>query len=94
MKAGEIDFATVFMNYIIGAMVIFLPIFGISVAADTYYYDEMTAVPWNFIKVNVFDGLSQTFGSDPLLKYFLVELPARYNIFFPCVVLGIFHYTR
>lgn len=58
MKAGEIDFASILMNYIIGAMIIFLPIFGISVAADTYYYGEMTIVPWNFIKVNVFDGLS------------------------------------
>ena len=94
MKAGKIGFAEVMVNYLIGAMIIFLPIFGISVAADSYYYGKMTNVPWNFIKVNVFDGLSQTFGSDPLLKYFVVELPARYNIFFPCVILGIIHYAR
>ena len=94
MKAGEIDFATVMVNYVNGALIIFLPIFGISVAADSYYYGEMTIVPWNFIKINVFEGLSQTFGSDPLFKYIQVELPARYNIFFPCVILGTYHFVK
>jgi len=58
LKAGEIDTAGVIINYIIGAMTIFLPIFGTSVALDSVYYGEFTVVPWNFIKVNVFQGLS------------------------------------
>lgn len=54
LKAGEIDSAAVIINYVIGAMTIFLPIFGTSVALDSLYYGEFTVVPWNFIKVNVF----------------------------------------
>ena len=93
-KAYEIDFQKCTWNYIKGFFVVFLPVFGTSVALDSYFYGEFTLVPYNFIKVNVLDGLSQSFGADPMFKYFLVELPARLNIFFPCFVLGIIHHLK
>ena len=81
-------------NYILGFFVIFLPIFGISVLADSLFYEKLTIVPWNFIKTNVLEGHSQSFGADPPLKYLNVELPARFNIFFPCILFGCFNYTK
>jgi hypothetical protein len=41
----------------------------------------------------VFEGLSQTFGADPPWKYITLEIPARFNIYFPVLVLGLIqHY--
>ena len=94
VKAVKTDFRKMFQNYIIGFFIIFLPIFSISIALDSWYYGKLTIVPWNFIQVNVFAGLSQNFGADPLLKYVNLEIPIRFNIYFPCIVLGIAKYAR
>ena len=94
LKAYEINFWKCTWNYVKGFFVVFLPVFATSVALDSYFYGEFTIVPYNFIKVNVLDGLSQSFGADPLMKYFVVELPARLNIYFPCLVLGIFYHLK
>lgn len=94
LKAYQFGLFTMLKNYILGFIFIFAPIFGLSVALDSWFYGELAIVPYNFIKVNVLDGLSQTFGSDPLLKYVNVEIPARFNIFFPCVVIGAFYHFR
>jgi len=45
-------------NYIYGFVLIFTPMVGLATAIDSWYYGALTIVPWNFIKVNVFDGLS------------------------------------
>lgn len=93
-KAWELGFAKVIRNYLIGFVIIFMPIFGITTCLDSYYYGTLTIVPWNFIKVNVFLGLSQTFGSDPLLKYINQEIPLRFNILLPPLLFGILHHCR
>ena len=54
-------------NYIVGFLLIFAPMVAAATAIDSWYYGALTIVPWNFIKINVFEGLSQTFGSDPVL---------------------------
>lgn len=94
LKALRSDFVIMFKNYIIGFIMIFLPIFSVSIALDSWYYGKLTIVPWNFIRVNVFDGLSQNFGADPVLKYVNLEIPIRFNIYFPCIVVGMAKYTR
>jgi phosphatidylinositol glycan class B len=88
IKAYELDFWNLIKNYLIGFFVIFLPIVLVSTYFDSLYYGSFTLVPWNFVKINVFEGLSQDFGSDPLLKYVAQEIPARFNIYFPCIILG------
>ena len=94
LKAYSLDFALLIKHYIIGFFYIFLPLFIISTLLDSWYYGVLTVVPWNFIKVNVFEGLSQTFGSDPMMKYVCQEIPARVNIFLPCLVFGAIHHWQ
>jgi phosphatidylinositol glycan class B len=87
------EFWKMIQNYILSFFVIFLPIFGLSIWLDSKFYGSFTVVPYNFINVNVFEGLSQTFGADPPDKYISLEIPARFNIFFPVLVLGLIqHY--
>ena len=93
-KAYEHGFRAVMTNYIIGFVFITLPIVGFSVWLDSSFYGELTIVPWNFIKVNVFEGLSQTFGADPVHKYVSTEIPIRFNGFFPCLLYGLWHHWR
>lgn len=59
-KAYEKGFWNVIQCYIIGFFVIFLPMVVFSFAADSKFYggDSWTIVPMNFIRVNVFEGLS------------------------------------
>ena len=94
IKAYELDFFHLMKLYIVGFFVIFLPIFATSVALDSWYYGSLTIVPWNFIKINVFEGLSKDFGADPVLKYVAQELPARFNIYFPCILLGLLWHKK
>jgi phosphatidylinositol glycan class B len=58
------------------------------------FYGGLTIVPWNFIRINIFEGHSESFGSDPLLLYIQKEIPLRFHIFFPCVILGLVYYIR
>jgi len=87
-KAFELGLFEMICNYLKGFVVIFMPMFILATAIDSYYYGALTIVPWNFIKVNVFQGLSQTFGSDPIEKYIAQEIPVRFNIFLPVLILG------
>ena len=84
----------VLVNYILGAILIFIPIILTSTYLDSLFYGQLTIVPWNFIKVNVFQGLSQTFGSDPPLLYFTKEIPIRMNILLPFLILGTWWYVK
>ena len=82
------------INYIIGFFILFIPIFGLSTYLDCSFYGTLTFVPWNFIRVNIIEGLSATFGADPTWKYFTTELPARFNIYFPAAVIGLYYFTK
>lgn len=86
---AKTEFWKMIRNYILSFFVIFLPIFALSIWLDSKFYGSFTVVPYNFINVNVFEGLSQTFGADPPDKYISLEIPARFNIFFPVLVLGL-----
>lgn len=83
----------VIQNYFLGFVCIFLPLFAFAVFADSYFYGELTIVPWNFIKINLIDGQSKTFGTDPWHKYILTELPLRFNVTWPCAILGLYLWT-
>lgn len=72
---------------------IFMPIFVIATSLDTLFYGKPTCVPWNFIKINVFESLSQEFGADPLLKYITNDIPALLNIQVPFIMIGLYKYT-
>jgi len=49
------------------------------VANDSFYYGEFALVPYNFVKVNVFCGVSDLFGTQPLFSH----------LFFAFVLLGV-----
>lgn len=94
VKALEIGFMATLSNYILGFITIFLPMFSLATFLDSKFYGTLTIVPWNFIKVNVFEGLSQTFGSDPMGKYILQEIPVRFNVLLPALILGLVHHYK
>lgn len=94
VKAVELGFFKMYFIYLIYFFIIFLPIFAASIYFDSIFYGKLTVVPWNFIKFNILDGLSSTFGADPLWKYLDTELPARLNIFFPIAVYGSYLYFK
>ena len=93
-KAFELGFLATISNYFKGFFVIFIPIVSLATALDSWYYGKLTIVPWNFVKVNVFDGLSQAFGSDPLGTYFLKEIPVRFNVLTPALIFAIAYHLK
>jgi len=87
------EFGSMIQNYFLGFFAFFLPIFLISIMLDSEYYEgKLTVVPYNFINVNVFEGLSQTFGADSPYRYLNLEIPSRFNIYTPVLILGICHH--
>ena len=44
------------LQYLKVFLVIFLPIFIIATGLDSMFYGKLTCVPWNFIKINVFES--------------------------------------
>ena len=87
-KKHLIDGLGVIYTYAVGFLLVFLPVVGLSVLADSKFYGELSVVAWNFVKVNVLEGHSQSFGADPWHRYLSLELPVRFNIFFVPLVLG------
>ena len=55
-------------------MLVAVPIFGASIALDSWYHGKFTLVAWNFLKFNILNEGSSQFGTEPfyfyLVKYF------------------------
>ena len=92
-KPDNMQILNMIMQLLKVFFLIFVPIFIIATALDSMFHGKPTCVPWNFIKINVFESLSQEFGADPLLKYVTVDIPALFNIQLPFILVGLYRYT-
>jgi GPI mannosyltransferase 3 len=69
-------FELLFKRYLL----IGLLIGGIGMAIDTQMYGKMIITPWEFVKLNVLEGVGSTYGTHPWYWYFSVGLPTVLGI--------------
>ncbi|KAF9085481.1 glycosylphosphatidylinositol anchor biosynthesis [Mortierella sp. GBA35] len=63
-----------------------------SAALDKYLlYNEWVWTPLNFLRVNVFEGISLFYGSNPWHWYLSQGLPILFGIYLPLVLIGSYH---
>lgn len=48
-----------FISFLISAVAIALPTLCLCVALDTYYYNKLTFVPYNFLEKNILESISE-----------------------------------
>jgi hypothetical protein len=59
LKAFQLNSPSrIFLNYILGFIMIFMPLVTTATYADSLWYGELKIVPWNFLKVNLLEGHS------------------------------------
>jgi len=54
-----------FKMFVISGFLIAVPMLVLAVAADSWFYGKLTFTHWNFLKFNVIDEGSSSFGVDP-----------------------------
>ena len=83
--------------FIIAGFVVFLPVVGLSICADSFYYgmDSFPVITaYNFVKANLAEGLSLYFGSEHPTFYLFKVMPLFFQAFYPAVLLGFYFYGR
>jgi len=84
-----------FVPFLTAGFLVALPVCCLCVLVDTYMYgaDEWVITGYNFYRVNLAMGLSNTFGMDDFWYYWRVIMPVAIEIICPYTYLGIlFHY--
>jgi phosphatidylinositol glycan class B len=61
---------------------------------DSWYFGELTITSYNFLRVNILEGLSKQFGVDPMNNYVKVKLAEMLHIAYPIGIYAIVKYTR
>ena len=56
---------------------------------DSVYYGSVVFVPWNFVNINIFQGISEQFGREPWHFYLLHTLPRMLNVALIFLPLGV-----
>lgn len=60
-----------------------------SIALDSFYYGSLTFTFYNFIRVNILEGLSKQFGTDPRDSYLKIFLRDKFGVAYPFTFLGL-----
>lgn len=72
-----------FLPFLLAAFVVALPIIAFNVLLDSYFFDPSletwTFTGYNFLNVNLVEGISSYFGEEPMIWYLDT---AFYDIFF------------
>lgn len=82
-------FSYVFANY----AYITIPVFSLTVLLDYQFYNAIHLIPYNFLKFNVLDGMSDLFGTSGKYDYFLQFLPDQLSNLYIFAIIGIIIYT-
>jgi phosphatidylinositol glycan class B len=88
-----------FLPFLIAGVVIALPMLYAGVYLDSLYYShggkfEWTFTSWNFIQINVLQGLSKYFGDHQLTEYIFNFLPKDiFKATTPFLVHGLYKFT-
>lgn len=74
---------------------VFIPVAGLAILADSYHYGDFPVLTsLNFMRVNVSEGLSKYFGSDPYHYYLVKAIPFFFILALPAVIFGYYLYLR
>ncbi len=77
------------MAFYSSALLIAIPTVFLIFIFDTYFYQQLTFVPLNFLQKNVVEDISSRFGVTPPFEYFFVFIPLSYNFMTILLVLAI-----
>lgn len=83
-----------FMAFLISGFVVALPIMGFCVALDSIYFGELTITSLNFLKMNLYEGLSKYFGTDPFYAYIVLYMPLWFTVAYPAVIYSFYVYFQ
>ena len=89
-----------FLPFVYSAITVALPIVLLGTYLDSLFYSKnqaefsWTFTGWNFVKVNVFEGLSKYFGDHPTWFYLVAFGPAMFTVIYPFVLYGVYFYTK
>ena len=89
-----------FLPFVYSAITVALPIVFLGTYLDSLFYSKnqaefsWTFTGWNFVKVNVFEGLSKYFGDHPTWFYLVAFGPAMFTVIYPFVLYGVYFYTK
>lgn len=85
-----------FLPFLMSAIIVALPIVLGGTYLDSWFYSRgqgefsWTFTGWNFVKINVFEGLSKYFGDHPTWFYLFVFGPAMFTVIYPFVLYGVY----
>ena len=81
--------------FIFAAVTVFLPIVALCTILDSLYYGHFPVITaLNFIKVNLGDGLSNYFGTEPFHYFITTVFPLYFTVAVPFAYLGLPYYGR
>mmetsp|Transcript_10843 Transcript_10843/g.14599 ORF Transcript_10843/g.14599 Transcript_10843/m.14599 type:complete len:246 (+) Transcript_10843:710-1447(+) len=86
--------------FLLAAVVVAVPIMLFTVAIDTWFYlgavngKDWVFTSYNFVQMNLVDGLSKFFGTDPWWFYLVVFAPAIFTAMYPAMLTSLFTHLR
>jgi hypothetical protein len=83
-----------FCAFLISGFVVALPIIAACIALDSFYFGELTITSLNFLKANLYEGLSKYFGTDPFFFYIFVFMPLWFTVAYPGVLYSFYAYFK
>mmetsp|Transcript_15469 Transcript_15469/g.23767 ORF Transcript_15469/g.23767 Transcript_15469/m.23767 type:complete len:197 (-) Transcript_15469:524-1114(-) len=89
-----------FVPFLISAVTVAVPVVGFALYFDSWYYSkdlptfEWTSTGFNFLKVNLLEGLSKYFGVQPVWFYVGAYAPSIFTVAYPAVMFSIYFYTK
>ena len=89
-----------FVPFLISGVCVALPILIVATYFDSVFYSmdqdkfEWTFTGLNFVRINVFEGLSKYFGDHPVWFYLGVYGPAIFTVAYPFVLYSVYFLTK
>lgn len=86
-----------FVPFLIAGFTVFIPLMTLSVVLDSLYFGwesfpVITAL--NFLNINLGEGLSNYFGTEPMHYFFTFVIPQYFIVAMPFVYISFFIYLR
>ena len=89
-----------FFPFLLAAITVALPVIALTVLIDTsYFLGKLDGKNWvftsyNFLRINILEGLSEYFGSHPWSFYLTKFGPEIFTLVYPLVILACFLHVR
>lgn len=83
--------------FILSAITVALPLIFALIYLDTWWFgakDELVLTSWNFLKMNILEGLSKFFGTSPIRYYAVEGIPVIFGIMFPLAWYSIYFHAK